>query len=73
MAITATQLRVLVSDPPTPDAPQIFDDGHYEAIGSMETNLYKAAGSPAGFISYGNAPIHPLYLAKRSKINNRCA
>lgn len=44
---TVAQLRVLVSDPPTPGGTPVFDDSHYEAIGSMETNLYKAAGNAA--------------------------
>ena len=44
---TAAQLRVLVSDPPAPGATPIFDDAHYDLIGSMETNLYKAAGNAA--------------------------
>lgn len=44
---TASQLRILVSDPPTPAATPIFPDAHYDTIGSMEMNLYKAAGNAA--------------------------
>lgn len=44
---TADQLRILLSDPPTPGGTPIFPDDHYAAIGAMETNLYKAAGNAA--------------------------
>lgn len=44
---TAAQLRILISDPPTPGATPIFPNEHYDAIGAMETNLYKAAGNAA--------------------------
>lgn len=44
---TSAQLRILVSDPPTPGATPIFPNEHYDAIGAMETNLYKAAGNAA--------------------------
>lgn len=44
---TAEQLKILVSDPPTPSGTQILPDTTYELIASLEPNLYKAAGNAA--------------------------
>lgn len=45
--ITSAQLRVLVSDPPVAGGTPVFPDEHYNAIGAMETNVYKAAANAA--------------------------